>query len=145
MAESRTRRGPATASYTLAHTRTPSLPSVLPLTAFDTSATRAPIDAVEACRRTQASPCPACSSVKCLVDVLLLLLCLCLYRREVVLIFFSAPLSLHHYPLTCKHLEIHTRQHGKGRIRAQAAWLLPGVWHQCVDCRNWSGWSHRRH
>ena len=69
-------------------THTLSLPSVLQLTAFDISATRAPTDAVEACSRTQASPCPACSSVKCLADVLL---SWCLYRHVLVRNFFLIP------------------------------------------------------
>lgn len=90
MAESRTRRGPASPA-TARHTHLSSLPSVLSLTAFDISATRAPTDAVEACRRTQASPCPACSNVKCLADVLLLW---CLYHREIARIFFCSPPSL---------------------------------------------------
>ena len=69
-------------------THTLSLPSVLQLTAFDISATRAPTDAVEACSRTQASPCPACSNVKCLADVLL---SWCLYRHVLVRNFFLIP------------------------------------------------------
>ena len=78
------------------HTHTLSLPSVLQLTAFDISATRAPTDAVEACSRTQASPCPACSNVKCLADVLL---SWCLYRHVLARIFFCDPRHFSHFPL----------------------------------------------